>query len=545
MTPKIPRPSATPLTKRGENISFLEREYSASGRREGFYNFLIGVIIAFAFIVRFINIPHNPAGFFTDEASIGSEAYSILTTGQDSVGRFLPVFFQSSGDFKNPVFIYSMVPWVGIFGLTEFAVRLTSVLYGTLGVVAIYLLAKELFKREVGILSALLLAVSPWHIHFSRVGFELISSVFWVMIAVWLFVKSTKQYQYYPYALIAFFIAFLTYTSPKLYLPPLVAGCFLIYFSQIKKYFSDSSFWITNIVVVVVAAALILPYIQNGSFFARWDQVKSENLSVATVAQSYIHHFTPAFLFEKGDSGFEGQFITRHSVPGMGELYWFQLPFIIAALYFAYKLPKLRRSFLVVMLLLLLYPVGTIFTTTAPQATRSVLGVVPFTILSAVGIWYLISCISYIVKIPDTRYYIRYASVVLGVIAVLSFINFLQLNSRYPLVSSDYYGWQYGYREAVEKTVPYRASYDDIIITHRFNYSDYLLNFYKVRYPCANCQVMSNPIRINVSRKQLFVLREEDRLESQAKYPFLKFHETDAIKLPNGKKELSIGFFTL
>src|SRR3989338_6436258 len=127
------------------------------------------IILALAAFLRLYRLTDFPPGLYSDEASYGYNAYSILTTGRDEWGKFLPLTIQSFGDYKPPMTAYLTIPSIAVFGLNEFAVRFPSALIGILSILLIYLLTKEIFKsRSIALLVAALLAISPWHIHFSR-----------------------------------------------------------------------------------------------------------------------------------------------------------------------------------------------------------------------------------------------------------------------------------------------------------------------------------------------------------------------------------------
>ncbi len=151
--------------------------------------------------------------------------------------------FESFGDYKSGIFIYSTIPFITFFGLNEFSVRITAVAYGILAVLSVYLLSKELFNKQIGLISAFLLAISPWHIHLSRIGFELISSVFWIPISFYFLLKSTKNKIFIPFTLLGFAISFYTYSTPKLYLPLLVLFFFIIYHEKIYILIRNKTFW--------------------------------------------------------------------------------------------------------------------------------------------------------------------------------------------------------------------------------------------------------------------------------------------------------------
>src|SRR3989344_7181611 len=123
---------------------------------------LIPILLLAAFL-RFYKLGQVPSGFVNDEAAFGYNAYSLLKTGRDEFDESWPVIFHSFGEGKLPAYIYLTIPSVAAFGLTEFAVRLPSALFGVLTVLVV---------SRWSLLAALVLATLPWHIHFSRAAFE-------------------------------------------------------------------------------------------------------------------------------------------------------------------------------------------------------------------------------------------------------------------------------------------------------------------------------------------------------------------------------------
>src|SRR3989344_4753279 len=107
------------------------------------------LILLLAAALRFIQLGKNPPGLYWDEVSLGYNAYSILKTGKDEHGEFLPLArFKAFGDYKPPGYIYATVPSIALFGLNEFAVRFPSALAGVFMVWLTYLLIKELFSNH-------------------------------------------------------------------------------------------------------------------------------------------------------------------------------------------------------------------------------------------------------------------------------------------------------------------------------------------------------------------------------------------------------------
>src|SRR3989338_10790344 len=108
---------------------------------------LIILILLLAFVLRFYNLSQNPPGLYWDEVSNGYNAYSVLKTAKDEYGVFLPIVFRSYDDYKPPVYVYSIVPSIAVFGLNEFAVRFPSAIAGVLTVFLSYLISLKLFKK--------------------------------------------------------------------------------------------------------------------------------------------------------------------------------------------------------------------------------------------------------------------------------------------------------------------------------------------------------------------------------------------------------------
>jgi len=143
---------------------------------------LLFIILILAAFLRIYKLSTIPPHLTPDEAALGYNAYSILKTAKDEYGNFLPIIFKSFGDYKPGLYVYLTVPFVAIFGLNEFAVRLPSALAGVMAVWLVYLIAQILRKSlkignkqslalcawKLEILTAAMLTVSPWHLHFSR-----------------------------------------------------------------------------------------------------------------------------------------------------------------------------------------------------------------------------------------------------------------------------------------------------------------------------------------------------------------------------------------
>src|SRR3989344_7148639 len=181
---------------------------------------LLFLIIILAALLRLWNLSDNPPGLTWDEASLGYNAYSLLQTGKDEYGNSWPLTLKSFGDYKPALYAYLDVPFIYLFGLNEFAVRLPSAIFGILSVLVIYFLSLKLFKiKSLALLSALMLAINPWAIQFSRPAFEANLALFLNLLGVYLLIKGFTDKAYMVISAFAFGLSLLSYQASKIFVP--------------------------------------------------------------------------------------------------------------------------------------------------------------------------------------------------------------------------------------------------------------------------------------------------------------------------------------
>jgi len=500
---------------------------------------LVGIILL-GLLIRLYKLTEIPSGFFCDEASIGYNAYTILNYGTDEYGKSFPFFFQAFGDYKSPVQIYSTVPFIKIFGLSEFSTRLPSSIYGILSIIAIYLLAKELFRNQkhsswIGIFSALLLTISPWHIHFSRIAFEMMPFTVFSVFGLYFLLKAQKNKYFLFLSITSFVVAIYSYFPARIFIPLLGLGFFCIYY---KFFWQNKKETFLSLILLIT---LLIPFIFHSLSpvgLSRWQQINifTQPPNDETVSQhiidNYFSHFSVDFLFTKGDIGMPGQFLTRHSVKGIGELYFFQFPLIILGLIFIIK-KKIDKPTTALLLWLILYPVGSMLTIDkSAQATRSIIGIIPLTIISALGLYYLTISILKIKKI------LTYSSMlIVFIIILISFLNYLNIFfTKYTSYSSDFWGWQYGAKDIVKYFSTKEPYYDQLIMAPEFNAPEIFFKFYEPK-DCLKCKVGLPDTNLDFSLKQLFAVTP-NYLQIHSSYN-LKILKT--IYYPNGKIAFLIG----
>jgi 4-amino-4-deoxy-L-arabinose transferase-like glycosyltransferase len=153
---------------------------------------MIYCILVFSLIIRILKVEEIPPGFYVDEVVFGYDAYSLITTGRDSDGNLLPIYFRHLGTYVDPIYVYSIIPLILLFGNTFFSKIYFCSLWCY---VNFYYLSfcQRGFQQKIALLTSLFLALSPWHFFFSRVGFQCISFTFYFTLSLYFLLKSLQN----------------------------------------------------------------------------------------------------------------------------------------------------------------------------------------------------------------------------------------------------------------------------------------------------------------------------------------------------------------
>lgn len=292
--------------------------------------FSVITIITLAAVLRFYKIGQLPAGMTWDEAAIGYNGYAVVTTRRDEWLHFLPISFQSFGDYKAPLAIYLNGIFTTLLGLQLWVVRLPFVLSGVMAVALMMMLTHLIFiqfeskkvAQSWSLAAGFLVALSPWHLHFSRVGFESGLATTQLLLGVtcfifawkkldsqlkswWQFWRVKSKTQFWPttfwYLLgVSFFVTSMyTYHSAKIVAPLLGLSLAWIYRTQIKRnilLFMSGVLW---------SAILLLPMLYDTLFGPGAERLEQTSiftrgmppLQVVSVwIQNFGWHLSPQFL---------------------------------------------------------------------------------------------------------------------------------------------------------------------------------------------------------------------------------------------------------
>jgi len=430
------------------------------------------LILSFALVLRLFRIEN--LSLFGDELDVGYHAYSLLKTGRDYLDQLLPTYIHSLSEWRAPLLMYSSIPFIKIFGLNTLGLRLTPVFFGILSIYLLFHLVRFLTKNNrLALLSAFVLALTPWHIHYSRAAFE-VTLLLTLLLSGTLFFLKKKNYL----SFFLFSLTFYTYSTANIFTPLLVL--FLI-LSTVKKPKDAIKTYLKPTLLAFLICLPILLTILKGQASERFGLISifSDSQTIHTIVnkrntglgpsterffynkavfwtkdflKNYSSSFSPEFLFSAGDAN------PRHSVPGFGQLTWIMAPFLLLGAFqllksksHSWKLKSLTFAWLLVAPLPSALTIGG-----GTHATRLFLLLPPLCILTAFGIEFLLKSLKK-VYLPLLLF---------SLMTLATGFWFYEYLVHYP--QEQFKLWHYGYQEAFEYLQPIENDYQRILINNTY-----------------------------------------------------------------------------
>lgn len=418
--------------------------------------FILLLIVLLGAVLRFYKVSAIPPGLYPDETAIGYNAYSILETGKDEFGKAFPLYYRSYDDYKMPVYMYATALSIKVFGLNAFSVRFFSALIGTLTIPALYFLVLELSKkRSLAFLAALFLTVNPWHLFFSRVGYEVNVATTLLVVGTLFVVMATKRKNnliLFLLSILAFVISIYTYNVTRLIAPLLFLS---LAFFQFRKSENRKTLYLILLLFFLGMLPFIISFISlqsEAGFSSQKDALIIGNVTKAEFLQTRSYFIGLPSLFQKifynywlfvtwtyiknlvdfFSTSFFFTFGTHHPHEniggGLGMFYYFDFPLIFLGAYYGIK-KRVTALYPFYLWFLLIFFVGSIIVA-VPNGTRTYHVVIPFVVFSAYGFYILGKMILGIRKNSIKRLAMA------GVIALLSYSLIFYLSSyffRFPV----------------------------------------------------------------------------------------------------------------
>lgn len=218
---------------------------------------LIGAIVICAFFLRAYKIENIPAGIYPDEAVNGTDALLANETGKYKL-------FYTSNYGREGLFINLQAITIKLLGNTVLGLKLWSIIFGTLTVLGVFLLAKELFRStRAGLIASFFTAFSYWAINFSRIGFRANMVPFILVFTFYFLMKGlrTKRYSDFILSGLIFGLGIHTYIAFRvspLVMILLLATLIISYENFLKSYWRQIIVFI--VAMTITAAPMLLDF---------------------------------------------------------------------------------------------------------------------------------------------------------------------------------------------------------------------------------------------------------------------------------------------
>lgn len=457
-----------------------------------------------AVFVRSTNLLKAPPSLYWEEVALGYDAYSIAKTGKDHHGNPWPlVAFESFGDWKPSLYFYTLVPFVSLWGLSPWVVRLPAVISGVATVIAVgvlsYQVAKQLLLSKpswFGWIGLLLAAISPWLILFSRAGWEVglaTALLSWGVVAG-LAAVQTKRYSIGLAVLASILLSLTVYAyHGTRVIAPLVGLLLVGYWwtDWHNRALPVRQYLVRLLAPGLMAIVLLVPIMLSlrspqvtqrfaeTSIFSNLDIIIESNNAKAQLANSplsalayhryvlfgreimanYLTHFNLDYLVISGDVN------ARHSTGYSGIWYYQDVLFVAIGVGVLLYRKKMIGGVLLGWWLLGIIPAA--LTTAVPHALRTLPSAPAILVCMTIGIGYSVLKVSeYVALIWNQNR--KLSSLVMALLSIglvsvygVTFaVWWRYYQSVYPIVNSS--EWQYGYQEMIAAQTQLAQKYPEL-----------------------------------------------------------------------------------
>ena len=477
------------------------------------WKLLLLLVFLFGSFLRVYQLGSIPSGFHADEAAFGYNAYSLLHTARDEYGKLLPIVLKSFGDYKGALYAYLDVPFVALLGLTPFAERLPSAIFGSLSIFLVYFITEKLLKnKKISLFSALVFSLSPWAINITRTTGDVAIALFFALLMVYSLVELQNKFSklWFLVSLLSAFLAVISYAPYRIYVVFLPLIFLIISIRKIKGRlkFDKRSF---SVLVTVLAIGILYTVVAS---VARFNQISIfSNPQTELIMQEQIREdqFTPVLItrifhnkivnYSRTILENTGQYFTfdylflnggypqRERIPDTGLFYIWEAPFLLIGLYAILRNKKRNEILLLLWWSLLLLPTVITFDE-IPNVHRNLIILPPIAIIIGIGIYELVNYRLF----RNTKFLILLSFLIL----IVSSYELLYFEHQYFVHNDLHHPWYrgYAYKELVTDLKKYYPNYKKIIVT-KAQSSPYIYILFYSKYSPQKYQKEGSPRDLN------------------------------------------------
>lgn len=231
------------------------------------YLYIYCAILFVGIFVRMYYIGVVPGGLNQDEAFAGYEAYSLLHYGMDSSGYAFPVYFVSWGSGMNVLNSYLMMPFIGLFGVHAWTVRMPQLIVACVSLHIFYKLFRSFLCEKQALIAFAVFAVCPWHIMMSRWGLESNLAPGFLLFGLYTFVLGMDKPKYFIVSAVCYGLSLYCYATIWPVVPVIIL-LQVIYTWWVKKLKFSMEMAIAVVVLAFIAMPLLFFLLINNGYMS-------------------------------------------------------------------------------------------------------------------------------------------------------------------------------------------------------------------------------------------------------------------------------------
>lgn len=234
-------------------------------RKQQTYTCTVILLFLIGIAARGVLLGAVPGGINQDEAFGAYEAYSLCHYGVDSSGYSFPVYLNSRGNGMSALNSYLMIPFIALFGLHTWVIRIPQFLTSCFTLYAAYKLLLKLFDQKTALLGFCYLSVCPWHIMVSRWGMDCNLTPGFLLFAFYFFLLGVNNSKYYMLSGLFYGLSLYCYAT----IWPIVPLMLLLQFGYLlytRRFQPNLHVWLAVGILALLALPLLLFLLVNSGF---------------------------------------------------------------------------------------------------------------------------------------------------------------------------------------------------------------------------------------------------------------------------------------
>ncbi len=360
---------------------------------------LFGIFMFIGVFARIWQFGVVPGDINQDEAFAGYEAYSLLHYGKDSHGYTFPVYLTTWGSGMSVLDSLLMIPFIAIFGLKTWVIRLPQVIVACLTLWVVYLIIKEVIDEKAALICLFFTAIAPWHIFMARWGMDANLAPGFLLFGLYFFIRGLRQAKFFLLSALMYGLSLYCYATIWPFVPFILLLQF-IYCVIYKKISFQKETILSVVLLFFMALPLLLFLLVNNGYIGeiRLPFMSIPKLVYMRDSEISFSHIPENFqnLWNIITSQTDG--LPWNSTERFGLFYQISLPFFFLGLFYyikkmvvGFQTKEFHLDIFMIIQFLAGFFLGLLINVNINRVNSLWL---PMIIITATGIWYLCKLIS-------------------------------------------------------------------------------------------------------------------------------------------------------